>query len=165
MKYIKTTLNQYINENTNIPIVYHASDANFDEFDISKITNIRGDLYGVGFYFSDNLEYVKQFGKILYECEINIPNPINLTDKFLAKKQLSYLLGKIENIKSSDKEYIEDSIEYKDFSSGFRRIRKYLSFNDLKKHFDGVIGHSEKGGMEYVVYHPQNIKIVNVNKI
>lgn len=160
------TIREYLNENKQLQkIVYHTSNEYFNYFNTNKICNIRGDLYGKGFYFSDNYEYVKQFGSILYECEIILNNPLDLTNQLNAKKALLYLLNKIDNINNYDKNYIEEAIEYNNITSAFRKIRKYLSFDELKKHFDGVIGYSEIGGKEYVVYNPNNIKILNRIKL
>ena len=169
-KFIATTIREYLKEeqnfNVNIPnTVYHASNEIFDKFDISKITNIRGDLYGGGFYFTDNYEYAKDFGSILYECNIKLQNPIDLTNSEKVKQQLLRLLNDINNITKYDDNYIRDSIKHKNFTSAFMKLRKYLSFKDLKKYFDGVIGYSEKGGKEYVVYDPTNIKILNVTNL
>lgn len=160
-KFIATTI-EFLNESDQLPrIVYHASDEYFNYFDTDKMSNISGDLYGKGFYFSDNYEYVKQFGSIMYECEIVLNNPLDLTNQSNAKKGLSYLLNSIDGINNYDKNYIEDSIEGNNLTSAFRKIRKYTSFDELKRHFDGVIGYSEVGGKEYVVYNPNNIKVVN----
>lgn len=160
------TIKDYLlNENNNeTKIVYHASNVVFKKFDISKITNIRGDLYGKGFYFSDNTKYIKQFGPIIYKCEINLSNPIDLTDSKKAKKQLMELFNVIDNITDYDNSYIKDSIKSNDLVSAFRKIRKYLSFSDINTFFDGVIGYSEMGGKEYVVYNSNDINILEITK-
>lgn len=165
MKFIKTSLVEYLNENKHLNKydVFHSSNEKFTRFETSKITNLKGDLYGEGFYFTDNYEYSKKFGQYLYDCTILLNNPIDLTNPMKAKTQLLTLLNNIRNINESDLEYIEESIKYSNFTSAFRRIRKYLTFEQLSKMFDGVIGYSEVGGKEYVVYDPSNIKINSVS--
>ena len=74
------------------------------------------------------------------------------------------LLKSINDISIYDLEYIEDSIRFKNFTSAFTKIRKYISFDKLKKLFDGVIGYSEYGGKEFVVYDVKNIKIIKIVK-
>ena len=61
MKFIATTIDEYLNENntSNIYEVFHSSNEYFSEFNPSKITNLGGDLYGKGFYFTDNYDYSK----------------------------------------------------------------------------------------------------------
>ncbi len=71
----------------------------------------------------------------------------------------------LDNITEYDDDYIRESIDTKNFTSAFRKIRKYLSFTDLKGYFDGVIGYSEMGGKEYVVYDPNDIEIVGIKKL
>ncbi len=145
--------------------VYHSSNVKFDKFDISKISNDNGDLYGSGFYFSDNLQYTKIFGKYNYKCNITLNNPLNLTNDIIAPKQLNSLLELVKNVSEVDLEHIKSSIRSKTFTSAFRLLRKYISFETLSNLYDGVIGYCEQGGKEYVVYNPDNIKIKNTRML
>ena len=52
---------------------YHSSDNDFDKFEIKD--NVNGRLYGSGIYFSTNSDYMFSYGKIGYECYLNIINP------------------------------------------------------------------------------------------
>ena len=52
---------------------YHSSDNDFDNFEIKDSVN--GRLYGSGIYFSTNSDYMFSYGKIGYECYLNIINP------------------------------------------------------------------------------------------
>ncbi len=163
-KFIKTTLNEYLNTDIipNTYSVYHSSDMLFKKFDISKITNLRGDLYGGGFYFTNNVDYSKKFGKYTYKCLITLNNPLILTIPKKANTQLTELLNLIADISESNYERIKDNINYQSYTTAFRDIRKYLSFNDIRNIFDGVIGYCEEGGKEYVVYNPSDIEILDV---
>jgi hypothetical protein len=160
--YIKS-IYEFIND-TYTYKVYHASSEHFDVFDVEKISNIRGDLYGKGFYFTNNYDYAKNFGKYIYLCNVRLQNPLNLTnDK--TNIELSYLLERINNINDFDLEYIVGCIKSKSYTTAFRKIRKYVSFEELKELYDGVIGYCEEGGKEYVVYNPNDIVILEINKI
>ena len=52
---------------------YHSSNSDFDNFEIKD--NVNGRLYGSGIYFSTNSDYMFSYGKIGYECYLNIINP------------------------------------------------------------------------------------------
>ena len=160
----KVVINEDKNSATEY-IAYHASNEYFTDFDVAKISNLRGDLYGKGFYFTNNYNYAKKFGTIMYECKITLNNPIDLTNDSKAKIHLLKLLSTINDISEYDEEYINDSIKYKNFTSAFRKIRKYCSFMELRELFDGVIGYSEEGGREYVVYNSKDIEILDVVKL
>jgi len=163
-KFIKTKFSEYIKEvNMYNYEVYHCSNERFTYFDQDKITNIHGALYGPGFYFSDNIEYVKKFGKNIYKCSIRLDNPINLKNEKIAKTHLIQLLNNIKEIDKVDVESINELIHSKAFTGAFRKICNYLTIMELSKMFDGVIGYCEEGGSEYVVYNTNNIKIITIN--
>lgn len=157
-RYIETKSNEYLF------IVFHSSNFLFKEFNLSKITNLGGDLYGKGFYFTDNIVYSKRFGKYTYKCEILLNNPINLINKS-TKYQLTNLLNNI-NITQIDFNIILELINSNSYTTAFRYIRKHISFNELNDKFDGVIGYidDDSYGKEYVVYNPKNIKILEIIK-
>lgn len=52
---------------------YHSSNNDFDNFELKD--NVNGRLYGSGIYFSTNSDYMFSYGKIGYECYLNIINP------------------------------------------------------------------------------------------
>lgn len=164
-KFIATTIREYLNESnqpvTNF-IVFHSSNEKINKFSLSKITNLGGDLYGKGFYFTNNMNYSKKFGKFTYKCEIILIKPLNLTNKS-TKEQLLDIIKYIDNPKS-DLKPILGLINSNSFTTAFRYLRKYISFIELCNMFDGVIGYAddEKGGKEYVVYNPNNIRILEI---
>jgi len=63
MNYIKTTYKSFINEDKeNGIILYHGSDAEFAEFDDSKIsTGDASELFGKGYYLTNNLKVAKHY--------------------------------------------------------------------------------------------------------
>lgn len=74
-------LNRILIENINGKyIVYHGTNADFDEFDSSEIgSNTQSSWNGYGFYFSDNINESKHYGNIILKCQIELYNPIDLT--------------------------------------------------------------------------------------
>jgi hypothetical protein len=64
-KFIATPIREYLTENIEDKqyVVFHSSNEYFNKFDLSKITNLRGDLYGYGFYFTNNNTPSKHSGK------------------------------------------------------------------------------------------------------
>lgn len=103
-----------------------------------------------------------EFGKFTYKCEIVLKNPLNLTDKS-TKEQLTNLINNMD-LSEENFDDILSMINGNSYTTAFRYIRKYLSFNELKNMFDGVIGYadSDGGGKEYIVYSPNNIKILSI---
>jgi hypothetical protein len=162
-KIINSTISEYLYENKEQDvkyIVFHSSNKKFNEFDSSKITNLGGSLYGEGFYFTDNINYSKKFGNYTYKCEITLNNPLILTNK-QTKEQLINLLINI-NLLKNDFNTILELINSGAYTTAFRYIRKHISFNELKQKHDAVIGYAENGGKEYVVYNPENIRIIEM---
>lgn len=163
-KFIVTTIREYLNENVGYKqyVVFHSSNEYFNKFDLSKITNMGGDLYGYGFYFTNNITYSKQFGKYTYKCEITLSKPLDLTIK--STKETLLNLIKIIDIPKDELHSLISLINNNSFTTAFRYIRKYISFEELSNIFDGVIGYADAdgGGKEYVVYNPNNIKILSI---
>lgn len=61
-----------IDENGEPLVCYHSSNTKFQSF---KIEHQKIGWLGKGFYFSDDKQMTKEYGKILYECFLNIKNP------------------------------------------------------------------------------------------
>jgi hypothetical protein len=130
--------------------VYHCSDRKFDIFSDDYMTNNNGDQYGKGFYFTNNLEYAKQFGEIIYRCDITLHNPIDLT-----KNTASILTNISHDIEDAA---IESLILSGSYTTAYRLIRKYKSEDDFKAMgYDGVIGWCEMGGKEYLIFNGHQV--------
>lgn len=79
--YDKTTLDfekwfsgsKIVDSNGEPMICYHRSKFKFDKFDENFIT--KNGWVGNGFYFSDNKNSFKEYGRCLYKCYLNITNP------------------------------------------------------------------------------------------
>lgn len=98
IKFIATTIREYLNENVQEKIIaYHGSNVLFDEFDDTKIGsnsdvnangNLNNDKYG--FFFTSDFDEAKSSGNvvakqkggnpIVYTCELTFSNPYTYSD-------------------------------------------------------------------------------------
>jgi hypothetical protein len=100
-------------ENGNPMICYHGSrNSDIEVFDKSWIGLTDEGFYGIGFYFTNDLDYAKEYGKNIYPCYLNCKNPFRLIyvnstgddDLFDLRDQLSNLKGiKLPYLKTNRK--------------------------------------------------------------
>lgn len=139
--------------------LYHCSSTDFEVFDTSFVNGLRGNQYGEGLYFTDNLKYAKDFDDILYTCKVLFHNPINL---MLPRAEMSELLNKLADGVPDEYGHLFHSIRNMNRSTAFGYIRSSKSTDDFKAMgYDGVIGDCEFGGIEYVAYYPEQITILS----
>jgi hypothetical protein len=61
-----TKFHNFINEKIENVILYHGSNKEFDEFDDTKISSgDSSELFGKGYYLTDNIEIAKFYGKLI----------------------------------------------------------------------------------------------------
>lgn len=79
--------------------VYHGSKAKFTEFDL-RSAGKNGTLNGVGYYFTDDEEYARGYGKDgeTYEVYLDIKKPLSRTSLTLSQKQVESFLGKLAEL-------------------------------------------------------------------
>ena len=157
MDYIKTFESFSLADGKYKYIVYHGTDSHFDEFKVGD--NQHGNLYGKGIYFTDNIEYAKIFGIIILKCEIVMYDPFDLTAKDMShfKKLRKYVKDPTEL------EYFDSGYRNKNYTSVLNRLRyKGIFTNKIleKLGYDGIIGYSEMGGKEYIVFSPMQANII-----
>jgi hypothetical protein len=190
MKHLKT-FNESISSNK--IIAYHGTPhGKFDKFSMSK-RGTGGDVkgtgdYGKGFYFSSDKEYalsyatevtnirsdVKKPDPTLYTVELTMNKPfdmrilskirdenISLVKKFgfLNVPDIEYekMFNRL-GIDESDYEYYTEIEDLMDDNWGDWDFKKMLN----KRGFDSVINYD---GKEYIVYDPEQIKIIDINKV
>ena len=142
-------------------LLYHASDQLFKSFDMDKVSGIRGSLYGPGLYFSDNRKYVSMFGKYVYECEVLMRQPFDLTSKNV-RGELLKLVSSYE-FPSEVQTYVEDTMKSMSYTTLFKELLYIVGVENLKSMgYDGVIGYCEFGGKEYVIWDDKNVSIERV---
>lgn len=139
-------------ENGNLLVMYHGTEANVDVpetswftiFDIDKAGN-HGSMLGDGFYFTSNKSHAEQYAHTrgnIYETYLNIENPLELD--YFSTGELAYAIRKINP-------YIEADIYKRDGTIDGYKVRRYL----LDNGYDGI--HS---GNTYVAFNSNQIKNV-----
>jgi hypothetical protein len=141
--------------------LYHGTNALFSEFKVGD--NRNGNAYGKGIYFTDNLDYAEFFGNNVYLCEIIMYNPFDMT-----AKNMEHFLKIRQFIKDKEElKYFDEAYKNKNYMSALNRLRHNKIFNNkmLKKlGYDGIIGHCERGGKEYIVFSPMQTNILKLLK-
>lgn len=86
-KYFKNS--KVVDEEGNLKVMYHGTNAEFTEFDPKKIASYGH--YGRGFYFADTKSYSSTYGKT-FEVYLNLTNPLITTGKTLTREQITDLV-------------------------------------------------------------------------
>jgi hypothetical protein len=132
-----------VNNDGSPTIVYHGTDSNFTEFDSSFIgkTPYAHDDHGLGFFFANNKDFVKQFGSNIVGVYLRIENPLYVDyDEY------------VKNIDGTHRG------EYPSYNG--ESFKKYV----IKDGYDGIIitGWNPRTIM-YVVFEPTQIKSATGN--
>jgi len=133
-------------------VMYHGTNEVFTTFKKTSFT-ANGKKYGPGFYFTDNIEQAKVWGKHIKKAYLVINNPLyNLSPKDAYAKENGIQLPNFGSSTEVFKAY--NAIKQED-------IDNYLK---LKK-YDGIIIEDGYHGYEVVVFSPNQIKIINKENI
>ena len=147
---------------------YHSSNNDFDKFEIKD--NVNGRLYGSGIYFSTHSDYMFSYGKISYECYLNIINPWYFVSSY----------EEIKNFIEKDTNKSVNEIKLKEYyAKGYGSdttildyyenvIKEYgITFKDLltRNNYDGIIvcddrDELEHGDNEIIAFNPNQIYII-----
>lgn len=139
---------------------YHASNSEFDEFDINKIGSGNGGaLFGEGFYFARYRSGAEPYGDIVKEYYLNLKNPFpyyttdkNVVINLCKKSGLKY----DENYLNSLEEYDFDDLDLLDniLDVALLEDNPYEVFTDMckKAGYDSI-----DAGDEIVVFNPKSI--------
>lgn len=84
-------LNNLLNEKK--MIIYHGTDANIEQFDVGKRNKEGHDQYGPGVYFSNSIDVAHQYGKNVYQANIDDSNFIT-SSKTIRPHVITYMLKK-----------------------------------------------------------------------
>jgi hypothetical protein len=142
MKSLATFVNESIDRQFT---VFHGSDSKFSQFD-SKY--IKRDNYGKGFYFTDDEEAAKHFGKYLAICKI--------------KGSFVEIGGGRKDQRFIDKIEELTGFKYKDNFAAMQGFLREVGESNVKfLEVDIIIVHKADKSMstEYVVYNKDNITI------
>ena len=75
---IKTSLYDFINENASTRLYYHGSEYEFDEFDLKNNKGYQ-EIDIPTWFFTENIDYAKTYGKYLYTVELTVSNTFDLS--------------------------------------------------------------------------------------
>jgi len=161
---------------SNSIIAYHGSDAKIDRFTIDKLKSGSGvNVFGIGIYFTTNINTAAKYGNIIHEVTINQANTMLEYNTLVSHENLILALkslvasGKFDD--GEAKEFIAhlksgETVGYKDFMEfleghvgalGTINIVREFGINGLK-----VSDYDDDGGIIYSVINPDTITI---NKI
>ena len=141
-----------VNENAQKEIVYHCSNKTFDKFDKQMIGTSSDDgIWGRGFYFGNQPN--TSYGKNIYRCEITMNNPF-IVNNFKTIEEIADYLDVWE-----DNFYIpsyEDNGLIHFSQAQLRQITSHI----IGKGHDGIIVNLSPQWTEYIVFNPEQIKIL-----
>lgn len=155
-----------VDESGRLLVVYHASNADFDEFSLSKIGTGGGTIYGRGFYFNDSDFGLDIYGTYIKEYYLNLQKPFvwqMVNNKTDAKRNVAAFLQVLNAnsypITQELRKTLEDEIINQDgeldtvleLTCGEREAQAYFKGAG----FDGIMNFST-GDM--VAFNPTQIK-------
>lgn len=141
-------------------IVFHGSKEDFDTFERKTSSNLWSmgsfEADRNGFFFTDNYAFAKEFGNIVYRCEITLVDPVEM--------DRDIVLDFAETL---------DSREERDLWLQAKYSQSFWSLfdNELGKRFVSYLQNQgydsayfqEEEGMTYVVFDPDRITILEKN--
>jgi hypothetical protein len=178
-KFIKTTISEYLNEQTNQYksnsgsiteeiIAYHRSPKKFYKFDISNVSaDSNRQRYGYGLYFSDNIPH-NQYGEYLYKVklfkdkkEYVLIDPKNPVEENIVNK----IVEALNSYNKKSDEVVEFSYRGSLFYKTLSRILggdKYASLFLLKNGIDGLKSRIGENSNDYILFNDNDITIEEI---
>lgn len=163
-KYFKNS--KVLDKNGNLRIMYHNTNNEFTEFDISRSGENQGSALGTGFYFSSSRTAYNspEYGSKQMQVYLNMESPYNVnTDELPPAEELykKYLSHKWQQYPELGIDYING--KRKSASGSITLIKFMADENNIttaqlmqELGYDGIID-----GGEYVVFNPNQIKDVD----
>ncbi len=158
---------QCVDDNSQLMVLYHASNSDFTTFDPKRIGSGGGSIYGKGFYFSDDSFSVEIYGKYVREFYLNLKNPFrweSIEEEADATYNLDMFIEVLEanNFVMPDGllEELEDDLINND--GGLDTIiEKTCGFDFAQKYFQraGYDGIMNLDIGDYVAFKPEQIKL------
>ena len=166
-KFIKETLKEYINEQIENKTLYHGSNKEFDSFDDKLISTGEGsDLFGKGYYFTDNKDVAEFYAKLktkkdkikkydnsgLFKTEVPIYQ--DDADDYSDKNKKINTFKISGNILNSEEFIIDDKfkeviINSFEKYSGLGKDSAIKTFNFLKNNKNNI--NNFRGELEYII--------------
>jgi hypothetical protein len=155
-----------VDSGSRLLVLYHASNNDFDTFDIKRAGSGGGCIYGKGFYFCDNSFGLEIYGKFIKEYYLNLKNPYRweMPEGDEDYYNIDTFIEMLEqnNFVVSDKLRTKLEIEVLEndggldtlieLTCGFDLAQKYF----IRAGYDGIMN-LEIG--DYVAFKPEQIKL------
>lgn len=149
-----------VDNSGNPMIVYHGTNGNFSEFDMSKSDK---SMYGQGFYFHTQREYATEFGKNIMPVYISAKNPFS--DRELTNNKIYSVLKSEGILEDKDISFLKKNspdnynlLQYLD-----TRMDKKELTNVLKKAGYDSLMISDSDGAGQIIVAMDNSQIKSVN--
>ncbi|QRQ63174.1 ADP-ribosyltransferase-containing protein [Sphingobacterium multivorum] len=149
--------------------LYHGTNSDFNEFSLEYLgQNTHWDNCHRGIHFTQEINMAQLFGEKVLECHVNLKKPLNLNEVFDFADQAPDIVNIIfeENISDTGEalEFIDESIgmgEYMEFMEAFNSEDNLRQFKE--RGYDHIISRFSRDKVEFCVFDPANITIVNKN--
>lgn len=123
--------------------LYHATNHEFIDFSVDKIQKYPG------FWFTEDIDYAKQFGNKLLNANLDIKNPFNVENNKHQDMFTDFYNECFPNVSQYDESLIYNSPVFRD----------YL----ISKGFDAMIW-EHSGSLTVVAFYPEQIKNIEIVK-
>lgn len=151
--------------------LYHGTNVDFDQFSLEYLgQNTQWDNCHRGIHFTKEIGMAQLFGDKVLECQAVLKKALNLDDVFNAADQAPDIVNIIfeENMSDPDEalEFLDESIglgEYLEFMDAFNSQDNLSMFKE--RGYDHIIAGFARNKIEYCVFNPSDITIVNKNII
>lgn len=139
-------------------IFFHASNNKFDEFNLNN-NKMYKEIDLPVWFFTDDLNYAKTFGKYLYKVNLDIKNTFDTSNKKHFKMFIDYL--KYENKSKKEIDEILDEQFYKDLPYWTCEDAFYAA---ISNNFDSILIEEELENevVSIGVFDTENIHIIKI---
>ena len=148
-----------VDEEGSLLVLYHASNSEFNTFDIKRVGSGGGCIYGKGFYFCDDNFGLEIYGKYIKEYYLDLKNPFiwvdNNIDDFISMLEVNNFVV-TEDLRSRLEEDLFENDGGLDtmleLTCGIDLAQKYFT----RAGYDGIMN-LDIG--DYVAFKPEQIKL------
>lgn len=130
---------------------YHGTDSKFKEFDPNFLgTKTDPGFFGWGFYFLDDKNNAKRWGKYVITVEIHLKNPLVVS-------------GISDFIQKSGYKQLPQSISKEQHKNLYKKEIQRITKELINSGYDGVVYERSDGITQYVSFDPKTqIKILDI---
>lgn len=147
-------------ENGNLLVVYHGTNGKFNQYRINHFGKTDLGIYGKGFYFTDDINSAKYYGKNVKKQYLDIKNPLYIGKGTLYENTSDFVRD------MRGEKYDRETI-WKQVKNGTYKLISAEETTEMvkSKGYDGIIVHPFSGAeTEYIVFNSNQIKNVDNKK-